>query len=424
MIKSFLLVWILLGCSLCSVHEVYAQRQTYFIAPKETDNEITTDLESHYVALNRSIPPKNLLFLFFPGTGGTPFFQQNLLNTAADLGFHAISLNYPNDQAVNRDLCVGSNADLDCYARVRLEIIDGVDRTPLLNITRANSIENRLIKLLIYLSKRFPNDGWEQYLEKDGTISWPSIVVGGHSQGGGHAGIIGRYHLVARVVMFAAMDYNGREMKPANWIALPDSTPNATPAERFYGFSHQRDQSVNFNILSRQVWPAYGMNNFGPVVNVDATAPPYNNTHSLTSNLDAPTGNYHGCIVVDRNLVLQSDGMPVYQPVWIYLLSNTTRPTPPTITSLNILRKEKPVDHLLAGVKANKYRLNLTGSGFVSGSKAMINEKEAETSLTGNKELEVKLPFQKVPDAGVLTVQVRNTDGQVSNTVTIEIRGK
>src|SRR6185436_11530862 len=106
MIKSFLLVWILLCCSLCSVQEVYAQRQTNFIAPKETDDEITTDLESHYVALNKTIPRKNLLFLFFPGTGGTPFFYQNLLNTAADLGFHAIGLNYPNDEAVNLDLCV------------------------------------------------------------------------------------------------------------------------------------------------------------------------------------------------------------------------------------------------------------------------------------------------------------------------------
>ncbi len=219
------------------------------------------------------------------------------------------------------DLCGGANTDLDCYAKVRLEIKDGADRTPLVNVTRANSIENRLIKLLQYLRAQVPDDSWGQYLDNDGAIRWNSIVVSGHSQGGGHAGIIGRYHLVARVVMFAAMDYNGRERRPANWIASPGSTPNATPADRFYGFSHLRDEQVNFTLLSTQVWPAYGMNAFGQIVNVDAATPPYNNTHSLTSNLDSPTDNYHGSVVTDRNLALQADGTPVYKPVWEYLLA-------------------------------------------------------------------------------------------------------
>ncbi len=309
---------LLFVCCVSAVEPVYAQRQTYFIPPKETDSQIDTDLESHYVALNKSASSKNQLFLFFTGTGGTPFFQQQLSNTAADLGFHVISLNYPNDEAVNT-LCGGASSDLDCYAKVRLEIKDGTDRTPLVNVNRPNSIENRLIKLLIYLRARFPDDGWGQYLVNDSTIKWSSLVVSGHSQGGGHAGIIGRYHLVARVVMFAAMDYSGRERKPANWIAVPGSTPNATPAERFFGFSHQRDEAVNFTTLSAQVWPAYGMNAFGLVVNVDAAAPPYSNTHSLTSNLDTPTGNFHGCVAVDRNLALRADGTPVYKPVWEYL---------------------------------------------------------------------------------------------------------
>jgi len=156
------------------------QRMSYFIPPQDTDPQIDTNLESHYVALNQSAQPKNQLFLFFPGTGGTPFFQQQLCNTAADLGFHVIGLNYPNDQAVNT-LCGGASADLDCYAKVRLEIKDGADRTPLVNVTRANSIENRLIKLLQYLRARFPNEGWGQYLENDSAIRWASIVVSGHS---------------------------------------------------------------------------------------------------------------------------------------------------------------------------------------------------------------------------------------------------
>ena len=418
MLWTLCLVLVVLLCA----QPLYAQRQSYFIPPRDTDPQIDTDLQPHYVALDKSVPSKNQLFLFFPGTGGTPFFQQQLNNAAADLGFHVIGLNYPNDQAVNGDLCGGASADLDCYAKVRLEIKDGVDRTSLISVTRANSIENRLIKLLGYLSARFPDDGWGQYLENN-TIKWSAIVVSGHSQGGGHAGIIGRYHLVARVVLFAAMDYNGRAQSPANWIAMPGSTPNATPEERFYGFSHARDDSVNFAILSAQVWPAYGMNAFGPVVNVESAAPPYGNTHSLTSNLDTPTGNYHGSVAVDRNLALQADGTPVYKPVWEYLLSNTIQDGgPPAIASAQILKKGKPVDHLEARAKAKKFQINLAGSGFVMGSQALIDGMEAGTSSVSSTALTVKLPFKKLPGPGMLTVQVRNLDGQVSNTLNIDVR--
>lgn len=297
-----------------------AQRTSYFIRPRDTDPQINTDLEPHYVSLNKAATPKNQMFLFFPGTSGTPFRQQQLSNTAADLGFHVIGLNYPNDDAVNF-LCGGARSDLDCYANVRLEIKDGADRTPLFNVTHVNSIENRAIKLLQYLHGRFPADGWGQYLENNGTIRWASIVASGHSQGGGYAGIIGRHHLVARVVMFAAMDYNGRAMKPANWIAVPGSTPNAIPAARFFGFSHWRDELVNFTTLSTQVWPAYGMSAFGQVVNVDTGTPPYGAAHSLTSNLDTATDNYHGSVAVDRHLALRADGTPVYKSGWGYLLT-------------------------------------------------------------------------------------------------------
>lgn len=313
------------------------ERHARFILPKDTDREITTNLEPHYVVLNPSVPARNQLFLFLPGTGGRPQNCQQIVNTAADLGFHAIGLRYPNDQPVNGPtLCGGANTDLDCYAKVRLEIKDGIDRTPLLSITRANSIENRLIKLLLYLHSRFPNEGWGQYLQEDGTIKWSSIIVSGHSQGGGHAGIIGRYHPVARVVMFApGTDYNARLGRPANWIAVPSSTPNATPPERFYGFSHQRDETVDFRILATLIWPAFGMDQFGPVVNVDTTAPPYQNSHMLTSNLDTPTQNYHGCVVVDRNLVRLPDGTPVYKPVWEYLLGATPQRARATTNALS-----------------------------------------------------------------------------------------
>ena len=106
-----------------------------------------------------------------------------------------------------------------------------------------------------------------------------------------------------------------------------------------------------------------------------------------------------------------------------FVLTTTTQDDgPPAIASAQILKKGKPVDHLVAGIKAKKYQINLAGSGFVVGSKAVIDGMEAGTSLTSSTELTVRLPFKKVPGPGMLTVQVRNLDGQISNTLNIDVR--
>lgn len=387
----------------------FAQRQSVLIAPQTTDANISTNLNNHYVSINRGIARKNQLFVFLPGTGGIPLNTQEINNTAADLGFHAVNLTYPNDEAVG-DLCGGLNTDLDCYGKVRLEIKDGTDRTNLVNVNRANSIENRLIKLLIYLRTQAPNDNWGQFLINDTNLDWSKIVVSGHSQGGGHAGIIGRFHPVARVVMFAAMDFNARTNSPANWIGVPSSTPNASTPDKFWGFAHTRDEIVTFNLLSTRIWTAYGMPNFGATVNVDSSAPPFNNTHSLTSNIDCD--NFHGCVVVDARLVRQN-GVPVFKPVWEYLLSNTTVLL--SVNSIQFLRLGEIVNRPRVGVSSKYYRIAIEGNGFDANSKAVINGIETETEFVSANTLRAKLPAGKIGSIGRSALQVRGLNGVISN---------
>ncbi len=388
---------------------VVAQRQSVLIAPQTTDPNITTNLNNHYVSINRSLAPKNQLFVFFPGTGGVAFNYLEVNNTAADLGFHAVNLTYPNDDAVN-SLCGAPNTNLDCYANVRLETKDGTDRTPLVNVSRPNSIENRLIKLLIYLRNQAPNDNWGQFLIDDSTLDWSKIIVSGHSQGGGHAGIIGRYHAVVRVVMFAAMDFNGLANSPANWIALPASTPNASMPDRFWGFSHTRDEQVNFTLLSTRIWTVYGMPGYGAIVNVDSSAPPFNNTHSLTSNLECE--NFHGCIAADARLVRQN-GVPVFKPVWEYLLSNTFAPL--SVNSIEFMRGGQTVNRPPVGISVKYYRVVIEGNGFDANSKAIINGVETETEFLGANTLRAKLPAGKLGAIGRSSVQIRGLNGATSN---------
>ena len=395
------------------VQNIRAQRQSFFVAPHDTDPAITTNLSGHYVSIDRSVPPKNQLFVFFPGTHGIAANYEVLNNVVAEMGFHAINLTYPNDEAVN-SLCGGQNTDLDCYANVRLEILDGTDRTPLVSVNRANSAENRIIKLLIYLRTQYPNDNWGQFLIDDSTINWSKIIVSGHSQGGGHAGILGRYHPVVRVVMFAAMDYNGPARSPANWIAHPEMTPNASSADKFWGFSHMRDEAVNFTLLTTRIYPAYGMPQYGDVVNVDGISPPYGNTHSLTSNLDG-CPSFHGCIAVDSGLVYEN-GVPVYKPVWEYLLSNTVSPL--SLSAIQFLRATQPVGRPPVGISTKYYRIQVVGNGFDSGSRVLVNGVETETNFISSSELQASLPAGRVGRVGGSTIQVRGQTGAVSNNLT------
>ena len=386
-----------------------AQRQSVLIAPQTTDANITTNLNNHYVSINRAVAPKNQLFVFFPGTGGVAFNYLEVNNTAADLGFHAVNLTYPNNEAVN-DLCGAPNTNLDCYGNVRLETKDGTDRTSLVSVSRPNSIENRLIKLLIYLRNQAPNDNWGQFLINDSTVNWSKIIISGHSQGGGHAGIIGRFHAVVRVVMFAAMDFNGPTNSPANWISVPASTPNASTPDKFWAFSHTRDEQVNYTLLSNRIWTAYGMNSFGAIVNIDSSAPPFNNTHSLTSNLECD--NFHGCIVADARLVRQN-GVPIFKPVWEYLLSNITAPL--SVNSIQFLRFGETVNRPRIGVTTKYFRVGIEGNSFDANSKAVINGIETETEFVSANTLRAKLPAGKIGAVGRSTLQIRNLNGAISN---------
>lgn len=406
--RSF--IFLLIITTLISI-PVRGQRQSVFVAPQATDPAISTNLNNHYVSFNGSAPSKGQLFVFLPGTGGVAFNYLEINNTAADLGFHAVNLNYPNDDAVNT-LCGGTNSDLNCYGKIRMETVDGTDRSPLVNVNRANSIENRLIKLLIFLRTSYPALGWQQFLTADSQIDWSKIVIAGHSQGGGHAGIIGRYHGVSRVLMFAAMDFNALSNAPANWIVVPDSTPNATGAARFWGFAHQQDEMVNFTLLSTRIWPAYGMPQFGTIQNVDSGSPPYANSHSLTSS--RACDNYHGCIAADIRLVLEN-GVPVYKPVWEYMLSQTSPPS--AIGDITFERFGGETIRPRVGISTKGYRLVLSGIGFAPQSAVYINGSLVPSEFISANIIKASLPAGKFGAVAATKVEIRDADGTWSNTV-------
>lgn len=63
--------------------------------------------------------------------------------------------------------CSGSR-DVNCFGNTRAEILTGSDSSAVVNITRATSIENRLVKLLQALQAQAPMEGWGAYLTSAG----------------------------------------------------------------------------------------------------------------------------------------------------------------------------------------------------------------------------------------------------------------
>ncbi|MFP5439475.1 MAG: T9SS type A sorting domain-containing protein [Bacteroidia bacterium] len=295
----------------------------HIVAPNTADPLSGTPNNYHFVYTNPNVAQKNKLFLFFPGTGGVPYAYRQILKRAANLGYHAIGLTYPNDIAIN-ELCSGTT-DITCHGRARLEVFDGTDRHPDITVDQNNCIQRRTQKLLQYLATHYPTENWAQYMDGN-TIQWNNIIVSGHSQGGGHAGIISKLYEVDRVVMFAATDWVTAQARTAEWI----SWDGPTPAERYYGFVHRDDEMVNF-LIEQLTWQDYSMDSFGALTLVDTAIPPYGNSHMLyTGHIpDNDPTKFHGSVVSD--LYTPMDGnSPVFLPVWDYLINSS--PTAATVT--------------------------------------------------------------------------------------------
>jgi len=313
---------LLLGIFLFSLAGAGYGQVVHSVRPSQTDPAITQFDNAHFAYVDPTVPARNKLLVFFPGTGATPVAYTEMLKAAATMGFHAIGLMYVNGQSVNLDIC-SQTTDPSCHKSVRLEIIDGTDRSNRVEVDRTNSIENRLIQLLQHLQAQFPLEGWGQYLTGDGSIRWGALLVSGHSQGAGHAGLLAKTRVLHRCLMFAGHDWYIWGNRPADWI----SEPSATPASAYYGFTHLRDDLVDESNLLES-WSAFGMDAFGERVVVEHTSgPPYGATRMLAtdleprgqSNTDTNQPNYHGATVVDSATPLDGSEQPRYIPVWNYL---------------------------------------------------------------------------------------------------------
>jgi len=126
----------------------------HVVAPQATDRAIDQGLDDHYVWLDTTARSNHKLFVFLPGTGQNPSIFQLVQQEAARLGYHVIGLMYPTGGGLAK-ACPSTTDPSACYENARLEIIDGIDRVAFLNVSVANSIDNRSQRVL---RERTPRD--------------------------------------------------------------------------------------------------------------------------------------------------------------------------------------------------------------------------------------------------------------------------
>ncbi|HEV8485699.1 MAG TPA: IPT/TIG domain-containing protein [Blastocatellia bacterium] len=133
-------------------------------------------------------------------------------------------------------------------------------------------------------------------------------------------------------------------------------------------------------------------------------------------------------------LVGTSAGYGVHSGSSAFLLRTFRTPgsEAPQLTGRQLLFKGKPVDDLVSGKKIKRYEVELTGTGFVSGSTVIINSIRAFPFDPLNRpELRIATIYESAtdlrgqflhgsPPPGLLLIRVVNPDGRESNTLAMD----
>jgi len=219
-------------------------------------------------------------------------------------GYRSIGLMYDDSPAVN--VVCPRDPDPQCNEHFRQKRIYGDNVTGVIDDSPAESIVNRLTKLLQYLAMQHPHEGWDGYVA-GGTLDWSRIAVAGHSQGAGMAAFIAKDHEVCRVLLFSSpWDFHAPDEQLAAWL----SKPSATPLDRWYAVYHAREPMaaliarayVALGILPAQI----------RVLNLDP-----NRSTTVSAHGDMI---YHTSVVGDFTTPLTASGTPAYMPDWLFML--------------------------------------------------------------------------------------------------------
>ena len=261
-------------------------------------------------SVDTGIEPRGKLVIWIMGYNDALFQRLN------SYGLHAIQVHYANQWFSK--LCRPAPKDGQARGNIRLEASIGEDVSDEIDIPKPDSIQERSLQFVRWLSKEHPAGLWDQFLTKDGTsIRWNKVILSGSSHGSTTAARFAKHQAVDRVVMLC-----GPRDQDQDWQSLP----SATAPERYFGFTHVLDGGWTGHHYCRS-WEMLGLHQFGPIVNVDSSSPPYENSRRLISAADVgnDANKAHSSVAPGGASPKNASGDFLYEPVWKYLYTHPVK---------------------------------------------------------------------------------------------------
>lgn len=245
-------------------------------------------------------------------------YNAALFERIAGYGYHGIQVHYANKWFGKLSKKVGD--DTMGLGKIRLEAATGEDLSPLVKIPKPDGMMERAFQFVKWLAQEHPNCRWDQFLAPGGKgLDWDKVIVAGSSHGSTTAARFAIHQKVDRVVMFC-----GPRDQLETWQALP----SATPSDRFFAFSHVLDGGWTGDHYCRS-WQMLGLHKYGPIVDVDKIAAPFENSRRLVTAVDVKNDakRAHSSVVPGGAAAKTAAGQFAHEAVWRYLFTHPVSAT-------------------------------------------------------------------------------------------------
>ena len=176
-------------------------------------------------------------------------------------------------------------------------------------------MRERAFQFVKHLAKTHPQGKWEQFIAADGAgLDWAKVIISGASHGATSAARFAVHQRVDRVVMFCG---------PRDQLETWQGFPSATPANRFFGFSHVLDTGWTGDHYCRS-WQMLGLHAFGPITDVDAAPAPFGNSRRLITKFDVKgdAKRAHSSVQPGNAAGKNAQGEFLHEAVWTYLFTH------------------------------------------------------------------------------------------------------
>jgi hypothetical protein len=267
------------------------QLYEFELDPLELDPTCVDNLELQYAHLDTRAEPIGKLVFFLSGFTNTPASWRDHGRQLAGHGFHVVEPHYSNDWSCG---AMGG----DCNSDTRWEALTGEDTSTVLDTSRADSAEGRVITMLLHLAEVHPGGDWGYYLNDDDTLRDEHVIIAGISHGASSTGLFASRRAFHRAVMHSG-----------GWGDVGDDP--ATPISEFYGLAHTADEQYD-GILS--AWEQAGL--LGVPTSIDGAMPPYGDAHQLITSAESTYP--HCSVCVHGSSPMDGDGY-VFDPAWRHI---------------------------------------------------------------------------------------------------------